>query len=345
MHKNDQYYMSLALQEAKKGLGFTSPNPLVGAVIVKNDKILAKGFHKKYGTDHAEVDAIKKVSKVNLKNSTIYVNLEPCSHYGNTPPCVNAIIDARIKKVVISDTDPDTRVNTGGIRILKKAGIDVVAGILKNEARKLNSIYYFYKENKRPYIVLKSALTLDGKIASHSGDSKWISSENCRAITHALRLRLKSVAVGKNTVLADKTRLNCRLEGFEKKPVDKLIFTNRAINTDCLAPNDGSVYYIDREQTRSKESFTNFCREKNIDSVLVEGGGRVYSWFLKNSLIDRVFLFYKPSFLGNDGIPVYLDRGIKQIRDLDEFNLVDVRIIDNNFMVEMSRGEPLCLQA
>jgi diaminohydroxyphosphoribosylaminopyrimidine deaminase/5-amino-6-(5-phosphoribosylamino)uracil reductase len=341
----DQYFMSIALKEAKKGLGYTSPNPLVGAVIVKNNKIISTGYHKKYGFDHAEVDAIKNARNANLKNSSIYVNLEPCSHTGNTPPCVNAIIKAGIKKVFIAEIDPDERVNGNGIKILKKAGITVKTGIMNNEAKKLNSIYYYYKENKKPYIVLKTALTLDGKIATHGGDAKWISNETSRKIAHQLRLRLKSIAVGKNTIVKDKPQLNCRLDGFTDKAVDKLIFSSRAINTDCLAPNDGKVYFIDKSISRTKRDFINFCLSKDIDSILVEGGGELITWFLKNDFVDRIFLFYKPSFLGADGISVFLNKGVKQIRELEEFNIVDVKIIDNNFMVELSRGEPICLQA
>ena len=341
MSKTDDFYMSLALNEAKKGLGYTSPNPMVGAIIVKNNKILSRGYHKQIGKEHAEINAINKLNKNKLNGSILYVNLEPCSHYGKTPPCTDTIIKSGIKKVVISNKDTDKRVN--GIKILKKSGIHVKKGIIEKEAQKINSLYFFNKKHNRPYIVLKAALSLDGRIATIRGDSKWISNKKSREIVHKLRLRLKAIAVGKNTIINDQPKLNCRLKNYENKPVDKLIFSNKNIDLKSIASNPGKTFIINKKISSNKENFINFCNENEIDSILVEGGGKVYTWFLENNLVDRIFLFYKPSFIGNDGIPVFTKQGTEFIKKLTEFKIIRTEIIDNNILIELSNGDPICL--
>ncbi|OHD16266.1 MAG: riboflavin biosynthesis protein RibD [Spirochaetes bacterium GWD1_27_9] len=345
MLSKDSFYMQLAIDEAKKGLGFTSPNPLVGAVIVKNDKILAKGYHKQLGTDHAEINAIKKVSPDDLKDSTMYVTLEPCCHYGRTPPCTEAIIKSGIKRVVIASLDVDERVSGKGLEALNNVGIETKVGVLEEETKKLNSIYFFTKKNKRPYIVLKAAITLDGKIATHKNDSKWLSSESCRYLVHKLRLKIKAIAVGRNTVINDKPKLNCRLPDFENKPIDKLVFSNHNDTSlfNSFAPNPGRNFIIDKKITASKDSFINFCNENEIDSVLVEGGGEIYTWFLENNLCDKVYLFYKLSFMGKDGVPIFNGKGIELIEEMQDFAMDNIQKIDNNILIELSRGESLCL--
>jgi len=346
MMSKDKYFMSLAIEEAKKGIGNTSPNPMVGCIIVKNNKILSRGYHKKAGTDHAEIDAIKKLNEKELKNSTMYVTLEPCCHYGRTPPCVDTIIKSGIKKVVIAVKDIDERVSGKGIELLNNAKIITKVGVMEEEAIKLNSIYFYYKKYKKPYVVLKVALTLDGKIATNEGDSKWISNEESRYLVHKLRLRLKSIAVGKNTILKDKPLLNCRLPNYEDKIIDKLVFTNsndRAL-FESFAKNEGRNFFIDKKITETRDSFINFCIENQIDSILVEGGAHVYTWFLENDLVDRVFVFYKPAFLGSDGIDVCLSKGKSLISELQEFSILNIKKLENNIMVDMIKGEEICLQ-
>lgn len=342
----DSYYMRLALDEAKKGIGYTSPNPLVGAVIVKDGNILSTGYHKKRGENHAEIDAINKVkNKKDLKDATLYVNLEPCCHHGLTPPCTDTIIKSGIKKVVIANLDCDERVCGKGINFLNLSGIETNVGILSQEDLKLNSIYYFYKKNKRPYIILKAALTLDGKIATKDGDSKWISNEESRYIVHKLRLRINSIAIGKRTVLIDKPLLNCRINNYTNKPINKLIFTRTKSENlfSLFAPNSGKNYIIDDSITKTKESFIDFCNKEEIDSILIEGGAEVYSWFLLNDLVDRIFLFYKPAFLGKDGKNFYNKVGTSLISELIEFEILQIKKMGNNIMIEFSKGEPICL--
>lgn len=341
--KNDNYFMSIALKEAKRGIGFTSPNPMVGAVVVKNNKIISTGYHERDGEAHAEVNALNRVDKNQLAGSTLYVTLEPCCHYGRTPPCTDLIIKSKISRVVIANKDIDPRVKDKSIDILKKAGISVTTGVLESEAYNLNSIYFFYKQNRRPYVVLKAAVTLDGKIATFENDSKWISNEKSREIVHKLRLRLKAIAIGHRTIVIDNPSLNCRLKGYESKPVDKIIFSNEKEINYNFARNDGKVYIASKTTTVNRDTFIDFCIERGIDSILVEGGSRVYTWFLENNLVDRVFLFYKPSFLGSDALNIIKEQKIKKIDFLKELTLVDIRLLYNNFLVELSNGEPICL--
>ena len=216
--------MKLCFEEAKKGLGFVAPNPLVGAVLVKDNKILAKGYHKAYGEEHAEINCLKQVNKEDAKGATLYVNIEPCCHWGHTPPCVQAIIDYNIAKVVISNEDIDDRMCGNSIKILLQNGINIIKDVLYEEGYALNSIYFFYKKHKRPYIILKTAMTLDSKIATINNESKWISCKQSRLIVQKLRTQLSAIVIGKNTFLTDKPSLTCRLPGYENKPIHKLIF-------------------------------------------------------------------------------------------------------------------------
>lgn len=209
----DNKFMKMALNEAKKGLGFTSPNPMVGAVIVKDGKVISKGYHHACGMPHAERDALANViNNVSTENSTIYVTLEPCCHYGKTPPCTEAIIDAKISRVVCAMADPNPKVSGKGIEILRNNGINVEVGLLEDEARRLNEFFLTRQMKKRPFVALKIAQTLDGKTASHSGKSKWITGEKARNHGHFLRHKYMGILVGINTVISDDPMLNCRFD-------------------------------------------------------------------------------------------------------------------------------------
>lgn len=208
----DNKFMKMALNEAKKGLGFTSPNPMVGAVIVKDGKVISKGYHHACGMPHAERDALANVRNVSTENSTIYVTLEPCCHYGKTPPCTEAIIDAKISRVVCAMADPNPKVSGKGIEILRNNGIDVEVGLLEDEARRLNEFFLTRQMKKRPFVALKIAQTLDGKTASHSGKSKWITGEKARNHGHFLRHKYMGILAGINTVISDDPMLNCRFD-------------------------------------------------------------------------------------------------------------------------------------
>ncbi len=207
--KNHDTFMKRALALAERGRGFTSPNPVVGACVVKNQKIISEGFHQFYGGAHAELGALKKAG-TRARGATLYVTLEPCSSWGKTPPCVQSIIRSGIKTVVIAAPDPNPKHNGNGIRILKKAGIRVKTGVLREEAESQTRAFRKWILKRKPYVILKLAQSIDGKIATHTGDSKWISSEAARTFAHRLRSQVDAVLVGKNTVLRDNPKLTVR---------------------------------------------------------------------------------------------------------------------------------------
>ena len=220
--EKDQHYMKIALDLAKRGIARVSPNPLVGAVIVKDDQIIGKGYHEKYGGLHAERNAIKDYKNraindpnLTIEGATMYVTLEPCCHYGKTPPCTEAIIENKIKRVVVASLDPNPLVAGKGVKILEEVGIEVDIGVLKDEADRQNRIFRHYIKNKRPLVTMKYAMTMDGKLATHTGKSKWITGHDARRRVHLERLRNMAIMVGVGTVLADDPSLNCRLEDFD----------------------------------------------------------------------------------------------------------------------------------
>ncbi len=342
----DEAFMRLALSEARKGMGFTSPNPLVGAVIVKNGEIIATGWHRVDGGMHAEREALSNIPVAAARGATMYVTLEPCCHFGRTPPCTDAIIEAGISRVVVANTDPDLRVAGDGLRILRNKGIDVETGVLAADAAKLNSIYLFQRTHRRPYIVLKAALTLDGKIAARTGDAKWISGGAAREVSHALRRRLRGVVVGRSTLEADSPRLNCRFPGALDKPVDKIVLCSNpdqvrlTTQFKALSESPGRSFAV---SAPNASVFVDFCQTQGIDSVLVEGGGKVLSWFIQNELADRCILFYRPTFMGIDGKPVCVFPSPDKVASLKDFSVVETRVLGNNVMIDMAKEEPLCL--
>ena len=215
--EKDRQYMKMALELAKKGMGFTAPNPMVGAVIVKNGKIIGQGYHRKYGELHAEREALAACTE-QPEGASIYVTLEPCCHYGKQPPCVNAILESGIRRVIVGSSDPNPLVAGKGIRILKDHGIEVTENVLKEECDKLNEAFFYYIQNQKPYVVMKYAMTLDGKIAAYTGASRWVTGEASRMHVQKQRLKYTGIMVGVGTVLADDPMLTCRLEN-SRNPV------------------------------------------------------------------------------------------------------------------------------
>lgn len=251
-NKNDEKYMMRAIEIAKKGIGWANPNPLVGAVIVKNDKIIGEGAHLKYGSLHAERNAIlsakhnlEKDDKIDsIEGSTIYVTLEPCCHYGKTPPCTEAIIDNKIKRVVIGSRDPNPKVSGKGVRVLREAGIEVITDFLKEECDALNDIFFHYIKNKRPYVLMKYAMTADGKIATSTGKSKWITSALAREYVQEIRHKYMGIMVGIGTVLADDPLLNCRAKNISnpRHPIRLICDSNLRIPIDSNIVKTASRY-------------------------------------------------------------------------------------------------------
>lgn len=305
-------YISECIKLARKGIGSVSPNPLVGCLIEKKGKIIGKGFHQVFGGHHAEVNAINDAKKngCTLRNSTLYINLEPCSHFGKTPPCTDLIIKEKISKVVIGIKDPNPGVNGKGIEKLKKAGLIVTCGVLEKECKELNRFFIKNITKRIPYVTLKIAQSIDGKIALKNNESKYITSLVSLKFVHRLRSEYDAVLIGKNTALLDNPSLTVRyvkgrnpyrvvIDRNMKLPENLKIFTDD--NTDKTiiinSPLNGKIPLISILKTLHK---------LNISSVLVEGGANVFSQFIEKNLFDDIYFIVAPKIIGN-GISAFRD--------------------------------------
>ena len=322
---NDKEFMELALRLAERARGKTLPNPMVGAVIVKNGQIVGRGYHKGPGSAHAEVAAIKSAG-VKTKGATIYVTLEPCCHSGRTAACTEAIKAAKIKKVIYACKDLNPIVNGKGARALRKAGLEVENGLMKNEAVRLNEVYFNILEKKRPFVTLKIAQTLDGRIATLNGDSKWITSQEARVFAHKLRSENEAVLVGLGTVKADNPSLTTRYlqgnnpyrivvsESMEFPKSCKLIANNKDYKTIIATTKRSLAKYSKNKKTNGLTFWEINRSGKNrlnladilqkayafgIHSILVEGGSLVATSFLKAKLVDKLVVITAPLFLGS----------------------------------------------
>ncbi|QHI73256.1 bifunctional diaminohydroxyphosphoribosylaminopyrimidine deaminase/5-amino-6-(5-phosphoribosylamino)uracil reductase RibD [Aminipila terrae] len=318
----DEKYMQLAIELAKKAEGWTNPNPLVGAIVVKNGNIIGQGYHEKLGMPHAERNALANCTE-DPKGATIYVTLEPCCHYGRTPPCTEAIIEKGISRVVVGVQDPNLIVAGKGIGILEKSGIQVTLGILEKECRELNKVFFHYMIEKKPFVAMKYAMTMDGKIAAYTGKSKWITGETARDHVHMLRHKYMAIMVGIGTVLKDNPRLDCRLPGL-KNPKRIVCDTNLRIPVDSyIVSTAGSIEtYIatasdDNEKIKRLTEAGCFVLsipkshnhidlnilmqilgKKGIDSILLEGGGTLNYEALNKGLVDYVYAYVAPKIFG-----------------------------------------------
>jgi len=322
MSEPENLYISIALKLAKQGN--PSPNPYVGAVLVKDGKIIGKGYHKQAGFPHAEIEAINSVkNKSKIKGSTLYVTLEPCSHYGKTPPCTTSIIKYGIKKVVISSIDPNPKVN--GIKILRKKGIIVKTGILKKEADKLNEVFLKYIKTKIPFIILKSAMSKDKKIAYENGNSKWITGSKTRKFVHILRSKYDAILVGIGTVLKDDPKLTSRipngkdphriiLDSKLQIPSNARVFDSKnvtIVTTSKSSPHKrkklmkkSRIWIIGKSKVNIKKLLKKLG-QTGITSVLVEGGSEINTSFLKQKLVDKFYFFFSQKLIGKKGIPAF----------------------------------------
>ena len=329
----DLDFMARAIELAKKGQLKVQPNPMVGCVIVKNNKIIGEGWHKEYGKDHAEVNAIKNCKKKFgakkalklISGSSVYVNLEPCSIEKNTPPCSNTLIEHQIKKLFCGTLDPNPKINGRGIKLLKNAGIKTSVGLLEDECKELNRIFFTNQRKSRPYIILKSAQSLDGKIALKSGESNWITNSESRKNSHYIRSRVKGVLVGRNTAEQDNPSLTVRLtrgelgldknEAIERpakiilgnlkksKKVSKIFSGNSKIfiGSKQLAKKSKNVEYLEYKKKDFLEKFLQDLLDRDISSILVEGGQKTLNTFIVNNLFDELVLYTAPIFLGKGG--------------------------------------------
>ena len=314
---SDQRFISYALKLAQRNLGGTSPNPVVGCVIVSDGKIISSGVTARGGRPHAEKIAIDKIAdKKILDGATIYVTLEPCSHFGQTSPCVDEIIKNKFKKVVIATQDPDSRVNGKGIAKLREAGIDLTCGpwdkILEKEAKEINRGFFTAKKLGRPFVTLKIATSLDGKIATKNFDSKWITSENARNFSHLLRAKNDAILVGANTVAKDNPRLDCRLPGLEDFSPRIVILSHKNFSGEL------------------EDILKQLCSE-GVNSLLVEGGQNVATQFLQKNLVDELVWIRNKKIIGSDGISAIGEMNFTKISEvLDNFERREIREMEED---------------
>lgn len=356
---NEEVFMKRAIELAEKGVGFVSPNPLVGAVIVKNGKIIGEGYHEKCGELHAERNAFKNC-KESAEGGTIYVTLEPCCHYGRTPPCTEAIIEAKIKRVVIGSRDPNPLVSGKGAEILRKAGIEVVEDFMRDECDRLNPIFFRYIITKLPYVSLKYAMTADGKIATYSGKSKWITDEFSRNDVHRLRKKHRAIMVGIGTVLADNPMLNCRIENG-RNPIRIVCDSNLRIPLDCnicKTANEIStivVSAIEKNEKRTElekmgirtlvfpdesgkvdlKKLMQYLGENSIDSVLIEGGGTLAYSALQSGIINHIYSYIAPKIFGGETAKTPVESiGVESPDNCFKLKKTALREIGNDILIE-----------
>ena len=355
--------MRRAIGLAKKGGGYVHPNPLVGCVVVKDGEIIAEGYHEKYGEFHAERNALTQC-KSETKGALLYVTLEPCCHYGKTPPCTEIIIEKGIKKVYVGILDPNPLVAGKGVKMLQDAGIEVEVGLCQDEIRELNKVFLKYITTKRPYVIMKTAMTLDGKIAAFTGDSRWVTNEESRKMVHELRSEMAGVIVGIGTVLADNPMLNVRLEGEHHQPVRIVVDSNLRIPIDSQLVKTAKDYrtIVCRDAARHVPTDTIVelhnagieiieCQSKDghvdindlmnklgsmgIDSLLLEGGGTLNAAFIESGCVDEVWTFIAPKIIGGENAKTsILGKGIAKMSDAIKLQDIDIQNINGDILIK-----------
>ena len=363
VRQEDIEYMRRAMELAERGVGFTNPNPMVGAVIVKGGKVIGEGWHERCGEWHAERNAFKNCT-VPAEGATMYVTLEPCCHYGKTPPCTEAIIEHGIARVVVGMEDPNPLVAGKGIALLREAGIEVVCGVEEEALREQNRVFLKYISTKLPWVAMKTAMTLDGKIATRTGDSKWITGAEARAYVHELRHRFMAIVVGIGTAVADDPLLNCRIEGRGvRQPIRVVVDSNARLSLDSQLVKTAGEYRTIVAHTRfaPEESVKALreagvemllCKEKEglvdvrnllellgqsgIDSILLEGGGSLNYTFLAEGLVDELYAFIAPKIVGgmNAKTPVE-GAGMEKMADAINLELENVLNIGHDVLLKL----------
>ena len=355
---DDIFYIKRALALAGRARGKTSPNPLVGALLVKNGRILSEGFHKKAGTEHAEVIAIDKAGE-SAAGATLYVSLEPCCHKDKrTPPCTEKIITSGIKKVVIAMKDPNPKVSGKGIAELEKAGLKVISGILEENAKHLNESYIKYITTDTPFVILKIAMTLDGKIATPEGESKWITGERARKMVHRMRGSVDAVMTAIGTVKADDPMLTCRVSGY-KNPVRIIIDPQFETRLDSQVMSCPPQTIIVTRHTRRKNAFERELGEKGITlmeyqcekldlawlmaelgkltitAILVEGGSALSAYCLEAGIVDKVMFFIAPKIIGGkDSFPAVGGKSFRKLTEAYRLKDINMRKVGEDILIE-----------
>jgi diaminohydroxyphosphoribosylaminopyrimidine deaminase / 5-amino-6-(5-phosphoribosylamino)uracil reductase len=350
-----EHFMKLALENARAMKGQTDPNPLVGAVIVNDNRIVGMGAHMRAGEPHAEIHALNMAGEKAL-GGTIYVTLEPCSHHGRTGPCAEAIVRAGLKRVVVATLDPNPLVSGRGIEILRNAGIEVIVGVCEEESRRMNEVFNKYIVSKRPFVTLKSAVTLDGKVATATSDSKWITSEAARKEVHQLRHENAGILVGVNTVIADDPVLTARipngrnpiriiLDSSLRIPLDSKVVTDQKAPTWIFTTK---AHDVNKKQALEEAGVKVFVTgggkhvdlnetmatlgEKFISSLLIEGGGEINASFIENKLIDKLILYIAPKVIGGKLSPSFIEGvGVMKMSKAIEFTDVSFIQVGKDF--------------
>ena len=375
----EEKYMRRAIELAKKGSGHVNPNPLVGAVIVRDGEIIGEGYHECYGQLHAERNAIANAKKRgnSLEGSTIYVTLEPCCHYGKTPPCTEAIIEEKIARVVVGSDDPNPLVSGKGFQMLREKGIEVIPHFLKEECDAMNHVFFHYIRTGTPYVAMKYAMTMDGKIACYTGDSKWVTGEESRAHVQTLRNHYKGIMAGIGTVLADDPMLNCRIEGG-RNPIRIIADSHLRIPMDsqlvrtagqqplivaCLPDADeekaaqlqekgvevlripGVTTADITEEQKEVISLPVLMKElgaRKIDGILLEGGGQLNESALQAGIVDRIYCYIAPKIFGGAQAKTPVEgQGLTRAADAWQFNRIGMQEFGQDILLEYEKAQEL----
>jgi diaminohydroxyphosphoribosylaminopyrimidine deaminase / 5-amino-6-(5-phosphoribosylamino)uracil reductase len=360
--QKDSKYMKEAIRLAAKGLGRTSPNPVVGAVIVRHGKIIASGYHKKAGLNHAEVEALSMIGGKGRPDDTLYVTLEPCNHHGKTPPCTEAILRSGIRNIVIGMSDPNPSVEGGGAKYLKKKGVRVTSDVLEMECRRLNESWLKFISTGRPFVIAKSAITMDGWTATSKGHSKWITNERSRNFVHRLRDGVDGIMAGVGTIIADDPSLTARLKnGKGRDPVRIIVDTHLRMphNAKVLSPDSDSRTIIVVGNKTSKSRFHAFERgnihiltcaikhgridlsrlmdalgKMSIVTLMVEGGSEIMGSMIRECLVDKFYLFTAPRILGgDDGVPMARGKGAERMDESVTLRDMQIKRFDNDLLI------------
>jgi len=355
---NPEHYMQRAIQLALKADNQTEPNPIVGAVLVDGEgNVVSKGYHKKAGTPHAEVVALKDVSDIK-EDATLFVTLEPCSHFGKTPPCTDLIIQKKIKHVVVGCQDPNPIVAGRGIKILRENGISVKVGVCETECRNMNRVFNKHIVTQLPYVTIKSAISLDGKISMPSGESQWITGDKARAKGHLLRSRHQAIAVGSQTLKTDNPTLTDRISKNPRQPIRVVFSSSGIIQTESkfaqikdtqriilagniIDPqtvkqheNNGIVVHVADSKTPTIEWGLRQLYAEGICSLLLEGGGKLIASFLKEKMADQLYLFLSGKIIGGAKAPAWSGEiGVELLKDVPQINFSNIEKVGEDLLI------------
>ena len=371
VNEKDQHFMGMAIQLAKKGLGAVEPNPMVGCVLVRDGEVIGKGYHQKFGGPHAEVEALRSLESTKQASGvTAYVSLEPCCHHGKTPPCAEALIDAGVSRVVVAMTDPFPKVSGGGLSLLRSAGIETTVGVRQEEAETLNAPYLKLVRDGRPWVIAKWAMTMDGRIATASGQSQWITGAQAREEVHRLRARVDGIAVGMGTVVADDPMLTARLTNdptlSSTRAASRFVFCRHRLPsvesqlvrsafdvpvTLCVGPEVDFARLAQLEQSgvqvillHSQESsemvseMLQHLGQKQMTNLMLEGGAELLASFFAADQIDECHVYLGPKLFGGASAKGPIGGvGIEQIADALQFRLISLDPFGNDFRATYRR--------